>query len=111
MAVQLNDAWRGLSGEGERTVATASAALARLGLELQAAGGPLHAPLRALRRLAAARDGALAPHAPALALLAARARGGVGLGSTLALLAREAARPGGGFAGARVGASLEQALG
>lgn len=55
-------------------------------------------------RLQLARGGLLAPHAPALALLATRAAGAGELGAALALLAREAARPGGGFAGARAGA-------
>lgn len=84
--------------------AAAAAALARLALELQAAGGPMHAPLRALRRLAGAFEGVLAPHAPVLALLAARcAGGGASLGGVLALLAREASRPVGSFVGAQGG--------
>ena len=66
-------------------------------------GGPAGAPLRCLRRLQRGRCGLLAPHAPVLALLAARCSGAGELGAALALLAREAARPGGGFAGARAG--------
>jgi hypothetical protein len=89
---------------GTAAAAAAAAGLARLALELQAAGGPVRPALRALRRLAAAFAGALAPHAPALALLAARAAGPDELGGALALLAREAARPRGGFTGAQAGA-------
>ena len=88
---------------GAAAAAAAAAGLARLALELQATGGPLRPALRSLRRLAAAFDGVLAPHAPALALLAARAAGPDELGGALALLAREAARPRGGFTGAQAG--------
>ena len=89
---------------GTAAAETAAAALARLALELQAGGGPAGAPLHGLLRLQRARGGLLAPHAPVLALLAARCTCAGELGAALALLAREAARPGGGFAGARAGA-------
>ncbi|KAK9836092.1 hypothetical protein WJX81_000611 [Elliptochloris bilobata] len=95
------DALEAAGPQGAPHAPVAAAALTRLALELQVAGGPTSPPLRGLHRLARAYGGVLAPHAPELALLATRCAGGADLCAVLALLMREAARPGGSFMGAR----------